>query len=293
MNISFIGAGKVGISFGKFLINNDLNVLGYFDKNIKNLNKALEITKTKKIQKKEMILKSDIIFITVNDDNIENVINDSIKEFKRLDNKTFIHMSGAHSSKLLINAYNKGADIYSLHPLQSVSNIENAILDFENTVFSVETINEELNESICIILNKLKSYFEIESDKKAIYHMAACVFSNYLTTIIDFGLELTSSLGIDKDYAFNAMKPLINSTLKNIEKNGVENSLTGPLSRGDKNTIKTHLETYNNNNEEYKSFYEFMGIRTLDYIKKNNILSEETINDLTKILEENNEKDNN
>ncbi|MEA1974041.1 MAG: Rossmann-like and DUF2520 domain-containing protein [Bacillota bacterium] len=293
MKIGFIGAGKVGTSFGKFLITKGFNVIGYSSRGSINLEKAIKFTNTKRFNSKELINKSDLIFITVNDDNIKNVVDDSIKKFSNLKGKTFIHMSGAHSSKLLINAYELGAKVYSLHPLQSVSNIENAVKDFDDSVFSIETIDDEINESIQEILDVLKSYFKIDSDKKAIYHMSACVFSNYLNTLMDFGLELTSSLGISKEFAFDAMRPLINSSLENIRVNGIEKSLTGPLSRGDVNTIKTHLNTYDENNQKFKNFYEFMGLKTLNYIKKNQILDEIKINELRNTLEGNYEKNNN
>ncbi len=292
MKIGFIGAGKVGTSFGKFLINKGFNVIGYSSRGSINLDKAIKFTNTKKFNIKELIDKSDLIFITVNDDNIKNVVDNAIEEIDSLKGKIFIHMSGVHSSEILINAYKKGASIYSLHPLQSVSNIENAVKDFENTVFSIETIDNEINNNIQEILNKLKSYFEIDSDKKAIYHMSACVFSNYLNTLMDFGLELTSSLGISKEFAFDAMRPLINSSLENIKANGIEKSLTGPLSRGDINTVKSHIETFNDNNKNFKEFYEFMGLKTVDYMEKNNLLDEFTIIKLKKVLGGENEKSN-
>ncbi len=286
MKIGFIGAGKVGTAFGKFLLDNAFGVIGYSSRGKTNLENAVNFTNTKKFSdNKELINECDLIFITVNDDNIESVLDESIKSFEKMNNKSFIHMSGAHSSKLLISAYKKNAKVYSLHPLQSVSNIENAVKDFSNSVFSIETINEEIDENVQKILDVLKSYFQIDSEKKAIYHMAASVFSNYLTTLMDFGLELTSSLDIDKKFAFEAMKPLIYSSLKNIENGGIEKSLTGPLSRGDVNTIKTHLATYKKNNRSFEEFYRFMGLRTMDFIEKNEILEESKINGLRNTLE--------
>jgi predicted short-subunit dehydrogenase-like oxidoreductase (DUF2520 family) len=292
MKIGFIGAGKVGTSFGKFLINKGFNVIGYSSREGANLARAIKFTNTKKFTKEELVRESDLIFITVNDDMIEKVLNEIIINFDNLKGKTFLHMSGAHSSNLLINACKKGARIYSLHPLQSVSDINQAVNDFENTIFSIEVFDNEINFNVQEILNKLKSYFKIDSDKKAIYHMSACVFSNYLNTLMDFGLELTSSLGISKEFAFNAMQPLIKSSLQNIEKIGIENSLTGPLVRGDVNTIKTHLETFTKDNKSYKEFYEFMGLKTIDYIEKNAILDELKIDELKELLGGKNEKNN-
>jgi predicted short-subunit dehydrogenase-like oxidoreductase (DUF2520 family) len=292
MKIGFIGAGKVGTAFGKFLINHGIQVIGYNSRGKESLENAIQYTNTRAFEKEELINAADVIFITVKDDQIQNVIETSINAFSDLKEKTFIHMSGVHSSKVLIAAHRKGADIYALHPLQSVSNIEKAAKDFEDTYFSMESIGKK-NKHIEKILSTVNHYFEIEPDQKSVYHMAACIFSNYLTTLMDFGLELTSSIGIDKDKAFEAMLPLINGTIKNIKNGGIEHSLTGPLARGDVETIKSHLASYKKMNQEYKDFYQVMGLKTLDYIEKNRIQRTETINNMRNILEGSHEKDNN
>lgn len=292
MKVGFIGAGKVGTAFGKFLINKGINVIGYNNRGKENLEKALEFTQTKAYSKKEIVDISDVIFITVKDDQIKEVLESSIDSFKSLKQKTFIHMSGAHSSKILDKAFERGADVYSLHPLQSVSIIEKATNDFEETYFSIETIGE-FNDNIITILSFINNYFKIESSQKSVYHMAACVFSNYLTTLMEFGLVLTSSIGIDQNNAFKAMLPLINGTIENIELKGIDKSLTGPLARGDVETIKNHLKSYERMNQKYEDFYRVMGLKTLDYIEKNNIQNNEMIENLRSVLEGSHEKDNN
>ncbi|MGM0380047.1 MAG: Rossmann-like and DUF2520 domain-containing protein [Bacillota bacterium] len=293
MKIGFIGAGRVGKIFGKYLINKGFNVLGYSNRSKENLKEAIKYTNTSEFSNSEIIKNCDVIFVTVNDDNIKDALDKSISNLKDLSNKSILHMSGAHSSKLLKNAFDKGAKIYSLHPLQSFSDLDTGVKNLENTYFSIESYDKKIDKRVKSILEKLHSYFEIESSKKDIYHMAACVFSNYLTTLMDFGLELTSSLDIDKKDAFESMKPLIYGTLKNIENQGIEKSLTGPLARGDVDTINKHLDSFNNENKEFESFYKFLGIKTLDYIKKNEILKDKKISDLNRLLEDKNEKNNN
>lgn len=292
MKVGFIGAGKVGTAFGKFLINQGVHVIGYNSRSRKSLENAIQYTHTKALEKVDLINAADVIFITVKDDQIRKVLEESIKNFNTLEGKTFIHMSGVHSSEILMKAFKKGADVYALHPLQSVSIIEKAVKDFENTYFSIETIGSN-NKHIEKILSNIDHYFEIKSNHKSVYHMAACVFSNYLTTLMDFGLELTSSIGIDKDQAFEAMLPLINGTIKNIQAKGIDDSLTGPLARGDVETIKTHLKSYEKFNQAYEDFYRIMGLKTIDYIEKNNIQKTEMIENLRSILEGSHEKDHN
>jgi predicted short-subunit dehydrogenase-like oxidoreductase (DUF2520 family) len=286
MTVGFIGAGKVGTAFGRYLLNKGIHVNGYWNRGEDHLQRAINLTNTKAYQSKQALLKdSDIIFITVKDDIIKEISDEIATLDINLKNKSIVHMSGAHSSMLLESCRTNGAELFSLHPLQSVTNIEKAVKDFDQSIFSIESYTGEFNQEIKAILDVLGDrYFTIERDKKVIYHMAACVFSNYLTTLMDFGLALTDSIGLEKEKAFKAMRPLIDSTLKNIETNGIEQSLSGPLARGDQQTIKDHLSTYSDANEAYEDFYRFMGIKTLEFIKKNEYLESQEIRQLREVL---------
>ena len=48
-------------------------------------------------------------------------------------------------------------------------------------------------------------------------------------------------LGIGTDQAIKALVPLMRSTLNNLERLGLPNALTGPVSRGDASAVRAHL----------------------------------------------------
>ena len=74
MNIGFIGAGKVGTAFGKYLSNNGFNVEGYYSKREKSAQHAARYCDSRAyVNMKDLTQKVDIIFITTNDDEIEKV----------------------------------------------------------------------------------------------------------------------------------------------------------------------------------------------------------------------------
>lgn len=68
MNISFIGAGKVGTSLGIYLKNNNFNILGYYSHSLLSAKNASTFTTSKAFKTLRETLAADIIFITVNDD---------------------------------------------------------------------------------------------------------------------------------------------------------------------------------------------------------------------------------
>ena len=74
MQISFIGAGKVGVSLGKYFISKGRKVGGYYSLSPESAAWAANFTNTKQYQSiEEIISNSDMIFFTVPDDKIGEV----------------------------------------------------------------------------------------------------------------------------------------------------------------------------------------------------------------------------
>ncbi len=285
MNIGFIGAGKVGIAFGKYLVNNGFDVKGYYSKSQKSSEKAAAFTNSKAYYNvSELTQQSEIIFVTTNDDEIERVCDNLVQEDLLMSGQIIIHMSGAASSKILKNAKKSGCFTYSVHPLQAFADIEKAIKDLNNTVFSIEGDEERSDVVEKILRTTGNRFFNISSDQKTIYHATACVLSNYFVTLMDYGLSLFEAIGIDGKEGYNAMYPLIEGTMKNIYELGTEKALTGPIARGDVKTIEKHVESIGSMALDKLNFYKLMGNMTVSLAKRDKLDSYEKIKELQNIL---------
>ena len=266
MNIGFIGAGKVGISFGVYLYRNDIDISGYFSRDLEDTKIAVSKTKSKAYYSlKNLICDSDIIFMTTNDDSIELVKDQIIKEASdSLSGKIIAHMSGSYSSDILEELKSLGCYTYSVHPLQSFADIDSSIDKLSDTVFTIEGCEEKISiiENILEILKN--KHFKIDTDNKELYHIGACIVSNYLVTLIDLGLSFFKEIGINESDGISALSPLIDGTIENIKHLGIKDSLTGPIARGDSNTIKSHLESIQTNTPDKLIFYKLMALKTLD-----------------------------
>lgn len=266
MNISFIGAGKVSTSFGIYLKEKGINIVGYFSESLKDAKDSSLRTNAQSYESIDaLVCDSDIVFITTNDDNIGIIKDKLIKEVNaNLKNKLIVHMSGGHSSDILIELKQYGSYIYSMHPLQSFSNINTSVENLETTVFTIEGSDEKIH-ILEDLLNKTNNkYFQIDTNNKELYHVSACVVSNFLVTLIDLGLDFLKQIGIDEENGLDAIMPLIKGTIDNIEHFGTKDSLTGPIARGDINTIKSHLNSIRINSPENLLFYKLMALKTLD-----------------------------
>ena len=122
MQISFIGAGKVGVSLGKYFISKGRKVGGYYSLSPKSAAWAANFTNTKQYQSiEEIISSSDMIFFTVPDDKIGEVW-EAAKPYAH--GKIIAHCSGIHSSNIFSDIDRTGSMAYSIHPLCAVSDRE-------------------------------------------------------------------------------------------------------------------------------------------------------------------------
>ncbi|AOY77999.1 Rossmann-like and DUF2520 domain-containing protein [Clostridium formicaceticum] len=292
MKIGFIGAGKVGKSFGCYLKQNGFTIAGYYSRSIASSNEAAVLTHSCVYHGiKELAHSADVIMITTPDDMIQSTAVEIATIKEPIGSKTFVHMSGTHSSNILmpIKETHPNANLCSLHPLQAFANVQQALLELKNTVFSIE--GDQLGRK-CLsnIMEKCDNpYFLLAGENKVLYHAAACIVSNYLVTLMDHGLKLLEASGIDPQKGFEAMLPLIKGSLENIQSLGTANALTGPIARGDVETIKSHLNAMRHKKLATEEFYRYLGKETTklaEFKKLTNIKQMNSINQLWKEGEE-------
>ena len=265
MEIGFIGAGKVATAFGRYLHGRGVTISGYFDRHAEKSRRAAAATHGRAFpDTTSLASQSDIILITTRDDQIADACNALCRQ-KIIDARHLVgHMSGAHSSRILAEAQRRGATVFSLHPLQAFADENKALEELPHTYFSLEGEDEGLQPIRRILEQTGNRFFSISSENKSLYHLSACILSNYLVALMDAGLAALEKSGIDPDEGFQAMRPLIDGTLSNIARMGTAKALTGPIIRGDAGTILRHLKALQSSGlEDIETLYRQMGLQTL------------------------------
>lgn len=149
----------------------------------------------------------------------------------------FLHFSGLLTSDELGPLAADGAQTGSLHPLQSIIHAEQARLALKESVFSFEgsagagLAARHVAESLGV------SLLAIAKHDKVLYHAAAVVASNYLVALLDQASSIMRHVGMDPAH----LMPLVRGTLANIARHGGA-ALTGPVARGDWDTVRAHAE---------------------------------------------------
>jgi predicted short-subunit dehydrogenase-like oxidoreductase (DUF2520 family) len=81
----------------------------------------------------------------------------------------------------------------------------------------------------------------VNDRQRALYHAAAVFASNYVVALLGEAVGLLEQSGWSVQEATRGLMPLAEGALANVRKRGPVAALTGPIRRGDAETIRRHL----------------------------------------------------
>ena len=165
------------------------------------------------------------------------------------------HTSGATTLAPLVAAQTDGA--FSLHPLQTVPDGETDLRDCPSAVAG--DTGPALAAATGLARELGMKPFEIYEADRAIYHAAASIAANYLVTLEQTAAGLLAEIGVADPR--EVLTPLVRRSLANWERLGPE-AITGPISRGDTETVERHRAALTERSPETVALYDAMAERT-------------------------------
>lgn len=147
------------------------------------------------------------------------------------------HVSGATPLTALAAAAEHGAETFSMHPLQTVPDGHASVAGAACAVSASSADALALARTLASRLGMRP--FEVAEDRRAAYHAAACMASNFLVALEEAAAGVLAAAGIEDGRELLA--PLVMRTAANWAERGDE-ALTGPIARGDEATVARHLE---------------------------------------------------
>ncbi|BFM11371.1 Rossmann-like and DUF2520 domain-containing protein [Simiduia litorea] len=148
-----------------------------------------------------------------------------------------LHCSG-NSSSDLIRAYGTAA---SVHPVHSFAEPELSLNQFSGSYCAAEGDDTALAVAKHLFTALGAQWLAINAAEKPCYHAATVSASNHLVTLLDQAIRLAQTAGLSETQSRALLKPLAQQALNNLFSDGATASLTGPISRGDTDTVASHL----------------------------------------------------
>ena len=169
------------------------------------------------------------------------------------------HASGATRLHALDSAAERGAEAFSLHPLQTIPDAETDLTGAPCAVSGASASAIEFAEDLACRLGLRP--FALDDEKRVAYHAAASIASNFLVALEESAAGLLAEAGVDD--AREVLAPLVLRTAANWSERGAA-ALTGPIARGDEATVAAHLEALAIHSPELVAAYEALAERTRD-----------------------------
>jgi predicted short-subunit dehydrogenase-like oxidoreductase (DUF2520 family) len=147
-----------------------------------------------------------------------------------------IHLSGACAVDELdkLHAARADVEVGALHPLQALPSPEAGLRRLPGSWCAVEGPPSVERLAVSLGLRP----FRVAPGMRAGYHAAATIASNHLVALLGQAARIADRAGVPPE----ALLPLVRATVDNVDALGPGDALTGPVARGDADTVARHLE---------------------------------------------------
>jgi predicted short-subunit dehydrogenase-like oxidoreductase (DUF2520 family) len=153
------------------------------------------------------------------------------------------HCSGALAGDVLAPLHAAGYRVGSIHPLQAVAHPVTGAERLVGSWFAISAEPEAAGVARRLVAELDGTPLTIPVTRRPLYHAAAVVASNYLPVLLALAARLLVHAGAREEEAVPALLPLMRGTLDNVAELGIAAALTGPIARGDVETVRLHLRT--------------------------------------------------
>jgi predicted short-subunit dehydrogenase-like oxidoreductase (DUF2520 family) len=108
----------------------------------------------------------------------------------------------------------------------------------------------------------------IPAASRPLYHAAAVMAGNYPLALMSAAVMLMGEAGVDEAAARRALEPLARTSVENAFRLGPAAALTGPIARGDADTVRGHLAALARLPAAVESLYRAAGLATLEIARQ-------------------------
>jgi predicted short-subunit dehydrogenase-like oxidoreductase (DUF2520 family) len=152
-----------------------------------------------------------------------------------------LHASGSADPKGLADLRAAGHACGTFHPLVALSDPAHAPQRLRGAWIGVDGDEAARRVSERLAAAVGARVLHIPPGEKPRYHAAAVFASNFPTVLMCLAEELLRHAGIESAVARRALHPLFASAVENLREGEGTRALTGPIVRGDADTVKRHL----------------------------------------------------
>ncbi|HWL98976.1 MAG TPA: DUF2520 domain-containing protein [Nocardioidaceae bacterium] len=202
---------------------------------------------------------ADVLLVAVPDDALRNVVAMLSAAGAIRDGQYVVHTSGRHGTGVLAPAAERGARVAAMHPAMTFTGTDLDLPRLPATVFGCTGAADvrPVVDGLVGLLGARTVW--VGEEQRVRYHAALAHGANHLVTLVHQASELLRGAGVDAPA--DVVRPLMQAALDNALAYG-DAALTGPIARGDVQTVREHLRTLADAPPETLESYVAMGRAT-------------------------------
>jgi predicted short-subunit dehydrogenase-like oxidoreductase (DUF2520 family) len=150
-----------------------------------------------------------------------------------------VHSSGALSSDEMVALRGRGAAVASVHPLMTF--VRRSRPSLAGVPFAIEGDAAAVRVARRVVEDLGGLAYSIRKEDKSAYHAWGTFASPLLTALLATTEEVAILGGVSRKAARQRMIPILLQTLANYASFGAAGAFSGPIVRGDVDTVKRHL----------------------------------------------------
>jgi len=261
--IGVVGAGRVGAVLGAALRAAGHDIVAVAGESDASRTRIETLLPGVPVRKPSAVARAaDVLLLTVPDDALSNVAAMLSASKAIQPGQLVVHTSGRHGTEVLGPAADRGAQIAAVHPAMTFTGTDVDLARVPGTVFGC-TGGEDVREVVEDLVSDLGGRpVWVDEEQRVLYHAALAHGANHLVTLVNQATDLLRATGVTDPAAL--LRPLLQAALHNALAYG-DAALTGPIVRGDVQTVRDHLKTLADTSLETLESYVAMGRATANH----------------------------
>jgi predicted short-subunit dehydrogenase-like oxidoreductase (DUF2520 family) len=239
LDVGVVGAGRVGTALAIALSRAGHRIAAasaVSDASRQRVNRYLAGTPVR--QPEDVVAAADLVLLTVPDDVLPGLVRGLAATGAQLAGRMLVHASGRHGLAVLEPAVEQGALPLALHPVMTFTGRADDADRLAGISFGV-TAPPVLRPAAEVLVLEMggEPVFIAEADRD-LYHAALAGAANHLVTLVAQAQDLLARAGVGNPARM--LGPLLSAALDNSLRLG-DAALTGPVARGDADTVAGHV----------------------------------------------------
>ena len=290
VRVAIIGAGKVGSVLGKLLVQRGAKVVAVVSRTLSSAQKAGRFIGCRNASTSLEAIPSDtdFLYITTPHGAVASVARDLAGadhlSFKRL---SVFHASGMLTAEVLEPVRQRGATVFSFHPLQTFPRdfpVAKIVPTARGIYFGVDGNAKAIRKARQLARLLDGKVIVIPPEMRAFYHAACVVASNHLAALLSILETMFAALKTSEKKFYPVFEPIIMATLGNIKATSPAAALSGPVARGGVETVAEHFEVIKATEPELIPYFARLSLETVRLAIAKGSINEAQAEEMRKLI---------